>query len=85
ALRRFFIERFVSAAAILDGSDLLGQAMQNNLMGYLFLLLLIDRPVDALRLLGRALWPTRAWLDARYGAGASHWQHIGHLLRRRRI
>jgi hypothetical protein len=85
ALRRSAIRRFVSASAILADDDLLGEAMQNNLMGYLFLLLLIDRPVDAIKLFGRALWPTRAWLEARYGDGASHWQHIGYLLRRRRI
>ncbi len=34
---------------------------------YVFLLLLIDRGRDALRLIFRALWPEREWLIARYG------------------
>ena len=34
---------------------------------YVFLLLLIDRERDMLRLVYRALWPEREWLIARYG------------------
>jgi hypothetical protein len=34
---------------------------------YVFLLLLIDRGRDALRLCAGALWPEREWLVARYG------------------
>jgi hypothetical protein len=83
--RRFLIKRFVSASSILAADDLLGDPMQNNLLGYLFLLLLTDRPIDALLMIGRALWPTKKWLSARYGEGTGHWQHIRYLLRRGRI
>ena len=34
---------------------------------FLLLLLLIDRPIDALALIGRALFPDRTWLTLRYG------------------
>jgi hypothetical protein len=34
---------------------------------FVYQLLLVDRVRDAVRLLGRALWPEREWLAARYG------------------
>ena len=36
---------------------------------FLFLLAMVDRPLAAARLLGRAVWPEEAWLAARYGTG----------------
>jgi hypothetical protein len=38
----------------------------------------VDAPLDGLRLCGRALWPSRAWMQARY-AGAGVRQRLGHL------
>ncbi|MCZ7574882.1 MAG: hypothetical protein M5U01_40545 [Ardenticatenaceae bacterium] len=38
---------------------------------FLIQTLLVDRPQDAARLLGRALFPEAAWLQGRYGAGSA--------------
>lgn len=45
----------------------------------LLLLLLVDRPAGLARLVGRTIWPTQAWLTARYKQPVSplyHWQYI---------
>lgn len=36
-----------------------------------YLLAAVDRPSDAARLLARTIWPSKAWLDARYSADAT--------------
>ena len=84
-VRRALLRRFVSSDAILSGDNKLGEAMENNLTGYLFLLLLVDRPIDAVKLFGRVIWPSREWLDARYKAPTNRWQHFLRLLRRGKI
>jgi hypothetical protein len=62
ALRRWLIGRLANAGSLVLMHDLgAGQ------WRYVFLLLLIDRERDALRLVYRALWPEREWLIARYG------------------
>lgn len=62
ALRRRLIRRFVNAETVIAMRNLSGSNWR-----YAFLLLLVDRAQDALRLIGRALWPEREWLQARYG------------------
>jgi len=62
ALRRWLIGRFANAGSLVMMRDLSASQWR-----YVFLLLLIDRGRDALRLIFRALWPERAWLIARYG------------------
>jgi hypothetical protein len=62
ALRRRLIGRLVNAGSLVMMSDL-----STSQWRYVFLLLLIDRGQDALRLISRALWPEREWLMARYG------------------
>ncbi len=63
AVRRRLLRRFVDGGAVLEGRDMTGGPRR-----LAFQLLLVDRPVDALRLLGRGLWPEEGWLAARYGA-----------------
>jgi hypothetical protein len=62
ALRRWLIERFANAESLVLMRDLSASKWR-----YVFLLLLVDRPRDAVRLIFRALWPERDWLIARYG------------------
>ncbi|MCP4423122.1 MAG: nucleotidyltransferase family protein [Chloroflexi bacterium] len=83
--RRALIRRFVSPDSILTGDDTLGDAMENNLTGYLFLLLLVDRPLDAAQLVWRTVWPHKEWLEARYGEQTSHWRHLLTVLRHGKI
>lgn len=62
ALRRRLIGRLANAGSLVMMSDLRASRWR-----YVFLLLLIDRGRDVLRLIFRALWPEREWLTARYG------------------
>ena len=62
ALRRRLLGRFASAESLVAMRDL-----RTSKWRYVFLLLLIDRGRDAVRLVSRALWPEREWLVARYG------------------
>jgi len=75
AWRRRQLRRFVSPQSILAGRDL-----RDKHERFLFLLMLVDRPQDAGRLVGRALWPEDEWLSARYGGKINRWQHIRHLI-----
>ena len=84
-LRRFILNRFVSVKSILKGDEKLGDPMQNNRIGYLFLLFLIDRPIDVVKLFWQAIWPSRDWLAARYGEDISRWRHMIHMVRRGRV
>ncbi len=54
------IGHLVSPVSVLSGRD-----WRRDPRGYLLLLLLVDRPRDAARLLARTLWPDRAWREAR--------------------
>ena len=62
-------------------SLLIGQDIRRGRARFRLLLLLVDRPPDAVRLVYRTLWPEKAWLDARYGAGVSPWQHLQKIIR----
>ncbi len=62
ALRRRLIGRFANAESLVALRDL-----RVSKWRYVFLLLLIDRKRDAVKLIFRALWPEREWLIARYG------------------
>ena len=55
-------ERLVSAEKLINGQD-----MRNGRERFLLLLLMIDRPQDAAKLLYRSVWPEPVWLSARYG------------------
>jgi hypothetical protein len=61
ALRRRLIGCFANAESLVMMRDLSASKWR-----YVFLLLLIDRGRDALRLFVRAFWPEREWLIARY-------------------
>jgi hypothetical protein len=56
------IHRFASAETVVEMRDLSASQWR-----YVFLLLLVDRKRDAVKLVYRALWPEREWLVARYG------------------
>jgi hypothetical protein len=73
--RRRRLQQLVSADSILAGQDI-----RNEQQRYAYLLLLVDRPRDAGRLMARTLWPEGEWLDARYGGGVDHWEHIRRLI-----
>ncbi|MCX6556474.1 MAG: nucleotidyltransferase family protein [Candidatus Aminicenantes bacterium] len=55
------LRRFVSLASMADGHFL-----TNGPMRFLYLLVLVDHPTDALRLAWHAVFPERRWLIARY-------------------
>lgn len=80
AARRALLGRFVTPASVLAGAD-----MRHGAARLLFLLLLVDRPQDVARLVGRTLWPEPAWLVARYGAEVGHGRHLWRLLTKRSI
>jgi hypothetical protein len=65
ALRCRLIGRFANAESLVMMRDLSASKWR-----YVFLLLLVDRTRDAVKLVFRALWPERAWLIARYGRSA---------------
>jgi hypothetical protein len=64
ATRRAVLRRLVDEQHVLEGRDMTGGPRR-----LAFQLLLVDRPKDAARLVGRTLWPEPAWLRSRYGAG----------------
>lgn len=78
--KRRMLRRLVTPASIVAHNDLTAGRSR-----YLFLLLLVDRPSDAMALLLRTIWPEQAWLDARYGGSANHWRHLAHLIREREV
>jgi hypothetical protein len=76
ALRQFALGRLVSARFLAQGARTSTGATR-----FLLLLLLVDRPLDALVLVGRALFPDRTWLSLRYGLQAApRWQWWLHRL-----
>jgi hypothetical protein len=75
------LRRFVSLQSLAEG-----RALPKGPLRRLFLLLLVDHPRDALRLLVRTFVPEREWLTRRYGLeGAPGWrirlQQVWHPLR----
>ncbi len=61
-LRRRLIGCFANAESLVMMREL-----SKSKWRYVFLLLLVDRGRDAVKLVFRALWPEREWLIARYG------------------
>jgi hypothetical protein len=49
---------------------------QRHALEHLIAVLLVDRGRDVVRTLGGVLWPSRGWLEARYGGDAS--SRLGH-------
>ncbi|MFW5942409.1 MAG: nucleotidyltransferase family protein, partial [Chloroflexota bacterium] len=83
AARRWLLGRLVSPEGVLRGRDLRGGGGRwAGLRRYLLLLLLVDRGRDAVRLVWRALWPERAWVAARYGAGVGRLGHLWRVVRK---
>ncbi len=62
ALQRRILHLFVSPRSLLQRQNIASGPLR-----LLLLLAMVDRLPDALRLLGRAIWPEEAWLSARYG------------------
>jgi hypothetical protein len=62
ALRQWALNRLVPARQLVQGIHL-----SRGPQRFLVLLLLVDRPIAALTLIGRALFPDRTWLTLRYG------------------
>ena len=60
-LRRKILRRFVSPESFLSGANISGPKR------FAFLIALVDRPIDALYLVWRALVPEREWVRLRYG------------------
>jgi hypothetical protein len=79
-LRRWLLSQLVNPQTALNRADI-----RTSLARQLLLLLLVDRPRDMLRLIGRTLWPTAQWREARYGKPTSFPGHLWHLLRTRQI
>ena len=81
SLRRLILRRFVPLGLIVEGLRI-----SSGPKRFLFLLALVDDPVDAIRLLWQAFFPDRIWLILRYGLqDAPAWriwvQRLWHPLR----
>jgi len=81
SLRRLILRRFVPLRLIAEGLRI-----SIGLKRFIFLLALVDDPVDAIRLLRQAFFPDRIWLTLRYGLqDAPAWriylQRLWHPLR----
>lgn len=61
-LRQACLARLVNVERIVAQTD-----VRDSRLRFILLLFLVDRPRDLLKLIGRTLWPERAWLQARYG------------------
>ena len=71
-LRRWLLEKFVSPQGLFKGL-----VITEGPMRFIFLILLIDKPVDAMRLIWRTLVPDHKWLTLRYGLqDAPQWRII---------
>ncbi len=79
-LRARLLNRLINPHKALNRADL-----RSGLGRHLLLLLLVDRPRDMVRLIGRTLWPTAEWRKARYGRPTSFPRHLWYLLRNRQI
>lgn len=80
ALRRYLLRRLVTPESVLAGRD-----VRQGWQRYALLLLLVDRPRDAARLLWRTVWPEKEWLAARYGEPTGHGRHLWRLVWRREV
>jgi hypothetical protein len=77
-LRQWELNRFVTVEGLIHGRDI-----TTSWQRYLLLTLLVDRPQEQAKLIGRTLWPEAEWLHARYGQPTSNWQHLRHLITQR--
>ena len=59
--RQWVLGRFITPQGLVDGLHIKG------LQRFWFLLALVDKPLDALKLLWRGVVPDRKWLELRYG------------------
>jgi hypothetical protein len=80
SFRRRLLRRFVSVPSVLAGRDL-----RHGRRRFLLLLLLVDRPQDAGKLLLRAVWPEKEWLAARYGRNAGRLRHLWGIVGRGQV
>jgi hypothetical protein len=80
SFRRRLLRRFVSVPSVLAGRDLC-----HGRRRFLLLLLLVDRPQDAGKLLLRAVWPEKEWLAARYGRNAGRLRHLWGIVGRGQV
>jgi hypothetical protein len=71
------LRSFVTPSSVLMGRDLKHPARRHP-----FMLALVDRSRDGARLVGRALWPERWWVEARHGRAVGRLGHVRELLRR---
>jgi len=74
-LHQRLLRPFINVQAILSGQD-----VRNGRSRYLFLLLLVDRRRDILKLIYRTIWPEQSWLQARYGKSVSNFYHLKQLI-----
>jgi len=76
-LRRTALRAFMTPSALLSGRDLTRRSRRHG-----FMLALVDRPRDGVRLIGRTLWPEAWWISARYGRPVGRVAHLWGLVRR---
>jgi hypothetical protein len=79
-LRQRLIGLFANAQSLVDMRDL-----SKSKWRYVYLLLMVDRKRDAVKLVYRALWPENEWLQARYGSDATTGGRRGWRLRLRHL
>ena len=75
--RRALLRAFITSSALLSGRDLTRRTRRQ-----LFMLSLVDHPKDGARLIGRAVWPEKWWIAARYGRPVGRVEHLWGLVRR---
>ena len=76
-----FLQFYIPLTAVIDQFDYRLQSYHKYMVG----LLLIDRPRDRVKLIGRTLFPEPEWRHARYGRPTSQRKHLYRLIRYRRI
>lgn len=74
--RRKNLTSLVSPESLILSADI-----RSGRKRFLFLLLLVDRTRDMMRLTLRTLWPEKGWLSHRYGSSVNHWQHLHKIIR----
>ena len=80
-LHRWLLNIFITPQRLLEGKILRFIGSRHFL-----LLILVDRSIDRIKLIGRTLWPEKIWLQARYGrTNITNWEHILFMIRHRSI
>ena len=75
-LRRWVLEKFVTPQGLCDGL-----VIREGPIRFIFLLTLVDKPLDALRLVWRTFFPDRRWFTLRYGLqNAPQWRVLQNRL-----